>query len=685
MLEVFIMFILNFAYPQTKSFEVYDTLFGVEIVDPYRWLENVDEPEVKKWIEEQNNMAIRTLKSVNGYKKLYREIKRYSRRRYLSLPSVYKDRYFFYKFDGKSNHSALYMSIGKWNHKKARKVIDPNKFSKDGLTAMDFTFVSLDGKYIAFGKSFGGSESSTLYILDVDRNVVLPESIPDTKWTSVAWLPDNSGFYYTRNVGEDRFLPRIYFHRLGSDVNSDEYVFGEGLPDTYVPSISITRDGRFLILTVNKSWSQNDLFVKKVGEDGDWMKIAENLDGTFSLKSYGNYFYILTNYKAPNYRLLKVPIEEPSVEKAMELIPESNWILEGFSFAGGKLIFEVTESTFTRFLVGDLEGNVEHEITLPRRGSAYFSVENYESPLIYINFHSFLYPTTIFRYDVNSREMEKIWQEKVSYKTGDFVEEFVLYTSKDGTKVPMHIVHRRDIKFDGQNPTLLTGYGGFGVAMTPAFLGEDVLLKRGFVFAVACLRGGNEFGEEWHRQGMRDKKQNVFDDFIAAAEYLIKSGYTNPEKLAISGGSNGGLLVGAVMVQRPELFRVVYCGVPLLDMLRYHKFGVAHIWIPEYGNPDDPNDFKYLLEYSPYHRIDREREKVFPSVFFHAAEFDGRVHPMHAMKMAAKMQNNCKVKGPVLLYVEPAAGHGAGKPRKKRIEDNTLKSVYILWQLGVKI
>jgi len=249
----------------------------------------------------------------------------------------------------------------------------------------------------------------------------------------------------------------------------------------------------------------------------------------------------------------------------------------------------------------------------------------------------------------------------------------------------MYIIHKKDMKMDGNNPTLLTGYGGFAVGMSPHFLGENPYFKRGFVYAIACLRGGNEFGEEWHRQGMRDKKQNVFDDFISAAEYLIQKGYTNPEKLAISGGSNGGLLVGAAMTQRPDLFRAVYCGVPLLDMIRYHKFGVAHLWIPEYGNPDNPEDFKYLYDYSPYHRIDRNLDKVFPAVFFHTAEFDGRVHPMHAMKMAAKMQNMVKTKGPVLLYVEPQAGHSAGKPRKKAIEDSTLSTIFILWQLGVKI
>jgi prolyl oligopeptidase len=684
MLEV-LMAVFTFVYPQTKSLPVVDTLFGIEIKDPYRWLENVDDPEVKKWVEEQNNLTLRTLKNLKGFRKLYREIDKTSRRKWISVPSVFEDIYFFEKYDGKSNHSVVYMSKGKWDIKRAKKIIDPNKFSKDGLVALDFFYPSYDGKLIALGKSYGGSENSILYIFDVEKGIYLPDSIPDTKWTSVAWLPDKSGFYYTRNTGGDKFLPRVYFHKLGDDYKNDKYIFGEGLPETWTPSISATRDKRFLILSIEKGWSSNDLYFKKIDSEGDWQKIAENLDGTFTLASYGDYFYILTNYKAPRYRLIRVPIENPDIEKAQEIIPQNQWVLETFSFAGGKLIFKVTDSTFTRIFVADLNGKIEYEIPLPERGSAYFTIENYESPVIYISFQSFRYPPAIFSFNVNTKEMKKIWQLKVDFNVDDYVQEFVMYPSKDGTLVPMYIIHKKDMKMDGNNPALLTGYGGFAVGMSPHFLGENTYLKRGFVYAIACLRGGNEFGEEWHRQGMRDKKQNVFDDFISAAEYLIQKGYTNPEKLAISGGSNGGLLVGAVMTQRPDLFRAVYCGVPLLDMIRYHKFGVAHLWIPEYGNPDNPEDFKYLYDYSPYHRIDRNLDKVFPAVFFHTAEFDGRVHPMHAMKMAAKMQNMVKTKGPVLLYVEPQAGHGAGKPRKKAIEDRTLSTIFILWQLGVKI
>lgn len=682
---VVILSLFSLNYPITKAETFKDTIFGVEISDPYRSLENFDNPEVKKWISEQNQLTLKTLKDIKGYKKIYREIEKASRNKFLSLPSVYGDYFFFTKYDGKSNFSVVYASKGKWDIKKGKKIIDPNKFSKDGTVSLDFWVPSLDGKYIAFGKSYGGSENSTLYILDVEKGEILNDSIPETKWTSIAWLPDNSGFYYTRNTGGEKYLPRVYLHKIGRNYNEDEYVFGEGLPETWMPSISRTRDGRFLVLYIEKGWSQNDLYVKEFGKEGDWIKIAENLDGTFYLQSYGDHFYIITNYKAPRYRILRVPISNPSIENAEEIVSESTYVIENFTFAGGKLIFRVMDSTFTRIFVANTEGKIEGEIPLPTKGSAYFSIENYESPKIYISFESFAYPPTIFEYDLNTRQLTKIWQMETDFIPEDYTTEFVLYPSKDGTKIPMYIIYKNGIKKDGQNPAILNGYGGFAVSMTPHFIGyQTTLLKRGFVYAVACIRGGGEFGEEWHRAGMRDKKQNVFDDFIKAAEYLIEKGYTNPEKLAIMGGSNGGLLVGAVLTQRPDLFRAVICSVPLLDMIRYHKFGVAHIWIPEYGNPDDLSDFKYLFEYSPYHRIDREKDRVFPSVFFHTAEFDGRVHPMHAMKMAAKMQNMVKTKGPILLYVEPKAGHGTGGSKKKRIENKAINTIYLFWQLGIK-
>jgi prolyl oligopeptidase len=682
---LFLSLVNGFRYPETKEVNYTYEMHDVSISDPYIWLEDIENSDVKAWIKAQNNLALSTLKGLKGYKKLYREIDKSWKRPYVSLPTKRGNYFFFYKDDGKSNHSVLYVSMGcAWNPRKGKKLIDPNKFSKDGHIALDFAVPSLDGEFVAFGKSFGGSENSTLYILDVSKGKVLRDSIPDTKWTSIAWLRDNSGFYYTRNTEKDKFRPFVYFHKVGTPYEEDEYVFGKELPETWSPSVYTDRSGRFLFLSVEKGWAENDLYVKDLTKAGEFISVARNLKGTFEAKVYGDQLYILTNWNAPRYRILRTTVNAPGVETAEEIIPEGSYVIENFEIAGKKIVLRILDSTFTRLIVTDLDGKFDHEITLPQRGTAYFTIEDENSPVIYISYSSFLYPPTIFHYDLENRMLTKVWQMKVKFKPEDYEQKFVLYSSKDGAKVPMYIIHKRGIRLDGRNPALLTGYGGFNVSMRPRFMGDDLFVKRGFVLAIACLRGGGEFGEEWHRMGMRENKQNVFDDFISAAEYLISEGYTNPEKLVISGGSNGGLLVGAVMAQRPDLFKAVYCGVPLLDMVRYHKFGVAHIWIPEYGNPENPDDFKYIYEYSPYHRIDKNREKIFPSVFFHTAEFDGRVHPSHAMKMAAKMQSKFRTKGPVLLYVEPLAGHGAGKPRKQELESATLRAIYLFWQLDVE-
>lgn len=672
------------VYPHTKKIDYFYEVHGIQIEDPYIWLENLEDPEVKSWINSQNRLTVSTLKNFHGFRKLYREIERSWRKEYISLPIKRGNFYFFYRDDGKKNHSVYCMSSGRvWDPKRARILIDPNKFDREGYISLDFVVPSLEGNFIALGKSYGGSESSTLYIMDVKNRRMLSDSIPNAKWTSIAWLKDGSGFFYTRNTDSVKFRPYVYFHKIGQAYTYDNYIFGEDLPDTWTPSIAIDRTGRYLILYVEKGWAENDVYLKDLAEDSDFIPIAKDRPGNFEVKVYGDYLYILTNWGAPNYRILKIPINYPNLDNAEEIVPESSWIIEGFSIAGKRIVLNVSDSTFTRLIVKKLDGSFDHEIRLPLKGTAYFTTEDEDSPVIYISFSSFLYPPTIFCYNLETHEMKKIWQQKVKFDPQDYEQKFVKYVSRDGTEIPMYIIHRKGLKLDGNNPTILTGYGGFNVSMRPRFTGEDLFVKRGFVLAIPCLRGGGEFGEKWHKMGMRENKQNVFDDFIAAAEYLIKNGYTNPDKLVISGGSNGGLLVGAVMAQRPELFKAVYCSVPLLDMVRYHKFGVAHIWIPEYGNPDLAEDFKFLYEYSPYHRIDRNKGEVLPSVFFHTAEFDGRVHPMHAMKMAAKMQSEFKTKGPVLLYVEPKAGHGAGKPRKQGIESSTLRASYIFWQLGI--
>ncbi len=678
---------MEIKYPETPVKDVVDTLHGVEIHDPYRWLENIDDPKVRAWIEAQNRLTKSILDSLHGRARLESEIEKIFRKESLSLPNYRKGRYFYYYRLPEQNHAVLYMSEGSFKPDKGRVVIDPNKFSDDGTVALDFVYTSLDGRLIAFGKSAHGSENSTLYILDVDTGKLLEDTIPNTKWASLAWLPDNSGFYYTRNEGGDRFRPRVFFHRIGTDWRDDPMVFGSELPDTDLPGISISPDGRYMFLTVYRGWDKNDLYVKDMsqgfGWDG-WKTIAEGLDAVTSAMVYRDTLYILTNYQAPRYRLLKAPITHPELTYAVEIFPQQGpkTVLKDFTFAGGKLLLSISHNTYRKLLVADTDGNVEFEIKTPAEGIIYGVNEEPDRPTIYYLFQSFFYPPEIHKYDVNSHSDELIYRMKTDYDPSKFEQEFVFYHSKDGTEIPLYILHPKGIKLDGTHPALLTGYGGFGVSMSPYYNEEAMLwLSHGGIYALAVLRGGGEFGEEWHRAGMRDRKQNVFDDFIAASEYLISKGYTSSERLGIKGASNGGLLIGAAITQRPDLYRAAVCGVPLLDMIRYHKFGVATIWVPEYGNPDNPEDFKFLYAYSPYHHV-KEGVK-YPSVLFWTAESDGRVHPMHAMKMAAKMQAVAEPDRPVLLYVEPEAGHGAGKPVKKWIQSTTDQLIFLMWQLGM--
>jgi len=673
---------VEIKYPQTKTVNVVDTLFGVKIPDPYRWLENIDSREVRDWINKQNDLTMRILRSLPERKNLIKELKKLFDVESISLPIRKKDFYFYYKRENLQNHSILYMEKKELDFKRSQVILDPNKFSKDGTVALDWAYISEDGRYIAYGKSKGGTENSTLYVLDVETGKNLKEKISNTKWVSFAWLPDNSGFYYSINMVKKGFKPFIYFHKLGDDYNNDKYIFGKGLPEDVLPEISPSSNHRFLFLSVSKGWTKNDLYVKGIEPGDDFIPISIGKDGIFNADVLNDKIIIYTTYGAPRGRILSAPLNSPGEDNWREIIPEKKAVIQGFHIYGGRILIRLKQDTFTRLLIYSNDGIFLREISLPEMGTAYTS-GRWNCDTIYISFQSFYYPPTIFSYNLKTGEMKKIWQMKSGINMDDYTEKLVFYLSKDSTKIPMYIIYKKGIKLNGKNPTLLTGYGGFGLGISPHYQ-KNILpwLERGGVFATPGIRGGNEYGEEWHKAGMLEHKQNVFDDFIAAAEYLIDKKYTSPEKLAISGGSNGGLLMGAMITQRPDLFRAVLCQVPLLDMLRYHKFLVGYIWIPEYGNPAKEEDFKYIYKYSPYQHI--KNGVTYPAVLFKTAEGDGRVHPMHAMKMAAYMQMFATKGRPILLYVEPKAGHGVGKPLKKYIEEYADNLSFLMWQLGMK-
>ena len=661
-------------YPFIERKEFRENIFGKEIYDPYRWIENTNLKKVKQWIQAENNLAKKFLKKIPYRKHYIEELRKVYFKYSITLPyEIKNDRFFFYKRFPRKNQPILYMSKGNFKPSRARILIDPNKMEQDIPVSLDWFFVSPNAKYVAYGISEGGTELSTLYILDIEKKENFRDKIPDTKWTSLVWIPDSSGFYYARNMSKKGFIPHIFFHKIGTSYKKDSYVYGEELPETYFPYIYGSSDGKYIFLVVSK-WGKNDLYFKKIDSDGDFIPIAVDKDGEFIGDIKGDKIIIKTTYKAPRGKLMSVPINSVYEEKWQDLIPEGDRILKNFSITDSALIVEYMKDTFTEIEI--YKGKKGSKLKLPEKGTAI--VKSYrEEDLLYVMFTSFFYPAVIFSYDVNNRKKEDIWKMEADYDPTDYLQKFVFYHSKDGTKIPMYIIYKKGLKRDGKNPLILNGYGGFRIPIVPMY-NKNIIpwIKEGGIFAIAGIRGGGEYGDRWHRAGRREMKQNVFDDFISAAEYLIKRRYTSKSKLAITGGSNGGLLMGAVLTQKPTLFKAVVCDVPLLDMIRYHKFSVGYIWKEEYGDPNKEEDFNYLIKYSPYHNI---RENVrYPDILFRTAEGDTRVHPVHAMKMAAYLQS-ISTENVVLLYVEPKAGHGAGKPLKKFIEDEAEKLTFIKW------
>jgi len=664
----------EFNYPKAIQEKFEEVVFGEKIEDPYRWMEDLNHPTVIKWIDEENKLTRAILDSLPYRDYLQKEFRRMQDEIKYSLCSVAGDKYFFYKSGGNLNQPILLYSQGEFDPEGSKVVLDPNKWSEKGIEAVDWFETSPSGNLIAYGRSSGGSESSTLYVQEVDTGKVL-DVIPKTKWASVAWVKAESGFFYTRNEGE-RFAPIVYFHKLGESWKKDKYIYGKDIEG--IVSVSASRDGEHVFIAVDKSWSENDLYLL---EDG-LKPIAVGYSAQFIPIVYGDYLYILTNLDAPKYRLLKVKLSEADIKKAQEIIPESDWVLEKVDFAAGRMILKVKDNTYTRLLIYDLQGTFMYEIELPEKGtSSFWTIESSKSEIIY-SFSSFFYPVSYHKFDLESKKEKTLYTSNIFINPKDYNLEFLFYPSKDGTKIPMYILYKTGLVIDGNTPTLLSGYGGFNLGLSPSYMGEIIpFLDKGGIYAEAGIRGGNEFGEEWHKQGMKENKKNVFEDFIRAAEFLIDEGYTNPDKLSIHGISNGGLLVGSVLTQRPDLFKAVVCDVGLLDMLRYHKFGIAHIWIPEYGNPDKHEDFNYLKEYSPYHNVNSN--KTYPSILFRTSENDKRVSPIHTLKMCAKMQQIRKSKGPILFYMIKDTGHGAGMPMWKFIEWNVDMYSYIMWQLGM--
>jgi prolyl oligopeptidase len=675
-------------YPLAKQVEVADTLHGVIIPDPYRWLENDSDPEVWKFAEEENKLTRSYLDQIPQRREIEKRITELWNYPKVNAPYKRGNRYFVLKNDGLQNQSVLYVQKDLKNQPEV--LIDPNTFSADGTVSMDWWYPSEDGSLIAYGVSSSGTEQSTLIVREVEGKKDRKDTIPGCRFSSVAWTLDNQSFYYTRfpqpgttPKGEENYNQKVLYHRLGDSPDNDQLIFEYPQKKEMLFGVQLSKDDKYLAIYASVGSSDyNDIYVKDLAAKGDFLHLIQGQKTTYQGEILGDTFYLMTNDGAPFFKVIAINLKQPEEQNWKLLIPEDKDLLQHFEILNHKLVVEYLHNASSLLKVFSLQGKLEHEIGLPAIGSVGELSGKWDSDELFIGFSSFAYPPAIFRYDFKRNALIEFYRTPVKVDVSAYETKQVWYPSKDGTKISMFIVHKKGLKLDGHNPTYLTGYGGFTVSMTPNFSATRLWwLDKGGVFALPNLRGGGEYGEDWHQAGMLDKKQNVYDDFIAAAEYLIQNGYTNPKKLAISGGSNGGLLVGAALVQRPELFKAVICAVPLLDMLRYDKFLIARYWVPEYGSADDSAQFKYLYAYSPYQHI--KEGASYPATLFMTGESDSRVHPLHALKMAARMQQAAGGEAPLLLLVETKAGHGQGKPTAKRIENTVDTYSFLTWQLGL--
>ena len=688
------------APPEANVAIVMDDYHGQRIADPYRWLEDATATETQRFVADQNSYTRGVLESIPGRDELRRRVEQLLTIGRVASPRIGGKNYFYERRDGRQNQGVVYVREGRQG--KERPLVDVNNLAPDGTIALDWWYPSEDGKYVAFGTSPNGSELSKLQVIETATGKLLPEEIERTRAASVAWLHDSSGFYYTRYpspghvpAGEEMYHRHVFFHELRSGENAsgarDPLIFpaeGETLAPQHWPNVSVSNDGAWLLVDVSEGWTKTELYLKSLSApESKFQRLTTGKDFLYHGEILDSQLYITTNEDAPRFRVFRASCAAPERANWKEIIPESDAVIEGRAvIIGRKLFVHSIRNASSQLSLFDLKGHAVAQVAMPALGSIFDLGGNWNSVSGFFGFVSYAVPPTVYEVSLNGQTTE--WARvKSGIDAGRYQVEQLWFNSKDGTRVPMFAVSKKGLVKNGHNPTLLSGYGGFNVGRTP-FFNRNVmllLLEQGGVYVDVQLRGGNEFGEDWHRNGMLERKQNVFDDFIAAAEHLIAEKYTGAEHLAIQGGSNGGLLMGAALTQRPDLFRAVVCQVPLLDMLRYQNFQIARLWIPEYGSSDDPGQFEYLRAYSPYHHV--KEGATYPAVLFMTAESDTRVDPMHAVKMAALLQAVAanSPERPILLRVDSKAGHGVGKPVAKLVEDAVDVWSFLFWQLGIKV
>lgn len=678
------------AYPTSRKIEQIDEYHGTKVADPYRWLEDPESDETQAWIEAQNQVTFAYLNEIPAREKIKQRLTQLWDYEKYSIPFKEGDRYFYFKNDGLQNQSVLYTLTSLDG--EASILIDPNTLSEDGTVALSGIAISENGKLMAYGLSASGSDWQEWKVRDVETGKDLSDHLKWIKFSGASWTHDHQGFFYSRydaptekaKLEDVNYYQKLYYHRLGTTQSEDQLIYERSDQKEWGFSADVSEDGKYLIISVWRGTDpQNLIFYKDLtNPEGKVIELINEFEAEYGfIDNEGDLFWFQTDLDAPRRRVIAI---NTSTKTSTEIIPQAAETLQGIGILNNQFLSSYLKDAYTQIKIFNLEGGFIREVALPGIGSVGgFGGKRHDTETFY-SYTSFTTPNTIYHYDMVTGESTLYRQPKVDFNHEEYETKQVFYSSKDGTKVPMFITHKKGLQLDGSNPTYLYGYGGFGASITPSFsVSRVVWLEMGGIYAIANLRGGGEYGEEWHQAGTKLNKQNVFDDFIAAAEWLIENKYTQPAKLAIAGGSNGGLLVGACMTQRPELFGAALPAVGVMDMLRFHKFTIGWAWCSEYGSPENQEEFQTLYSYSPLHNL--KPETPYPATMISTADHDDRVVPAHSFKFTAAIQAAHTGEKPILIRIETKAGHGAGKPTAKIIEELADEWAFLVRTLDIAI
>jgi len=679
------------SYPTAKKGEQVDDYHGVKVADPYRWLEDLDSDETRNWVEAENKLTFGFLEAIPARAAIKDRLTKLWNFEKFGVPFKEGSRHFYSRNSGLQNQSVLYTVTSVTD--EPRMVLDPNTLSADGTVALSGIQVSNGGNLLAYSLSASGSDWQEWKVRDVETGKDLSDDLKWVKFSGASWTHDNSGFFYSRynkpesdSLKATNYFQKVYFHKLGTPQDRDELVYERPDQKDWLFGGQVTEDGDYLIIPVSQGTdSKTRVYYKDLrSKDSAVVKLLDDFDAAYTfIGNDGPRFWFQTDLQSPRGKIIEIDITKPARENWLVLVPESKEALQSTTLVNHKFILNYLKDAYTQVRIHDTTGKLLNEVEFPGIGTADGFTGKATDTETFYSFTGFTTPTTIYRYDTNTGKSTIFRQPKVDFNPGDFETKQVFYSSKDGTKVPMFLTYKKGLKLDGNNPTYLYGYGGFDVSLSPAFsIGNLVWMEMGGVYAQPSLRGGAEYGEDWHQAGMKLKKQNVFDDFVAAAEWLIKNKYTSTPKLSIGGGSNGGLLVGAALTQRPDLFGAAVPAVGVMDMLRFQKFTIGWAWVSDYGSSENADEFKALYAYSPLHNI--KPGTSYPATLVTTADHDDRVWPGHSFKFAATLQEAQAGAAPILIRIETKAGHGAGKPTTKVIEEIADRWAFLVKTLGVK-